>query len=515
MGIDELLNELNEKKRKIKEAGGDEAIKKQHEKGSLTAWERIEYLVDEGSFVEFDEFVKTRSTYFGLDKVFAPRDAIITGIATINGRRVALYAQDFTVLGGSLGEMHALKIVKMQELAMKLGIPIIGLNDSGGARIQEGVDSLFGYGEIFYRNTKASGVIPQIAVNMGPTAGGAVYSPAIMDFIIMTEKAFMYITGPNVVKAVTGEEITHEGLGGGLVHNQKSGVAHFLARDDKEALDTLKKLLSYIPDNYLQDPPYFETDDPIDRMEESLRDVIPTDPTKSYDVMDIILKVVDNGEFLEVHKYFAPNIVVGFGRIGGMSVGIVANQAKYMAGVLDINSSDKAARFVRFCDAFNIPIITFTDCPGYLPGVAQEHGGVIRHGAKLLFAYSEATVPKVTIILRKAYGGAYIAMSSRHLGADVVYAYPTAEIAVMGAEGAAEIIFRKEIQSAENKEEMRKLKIKEFRDMFANPYRAAERGYVDDVIDPKETRYKIAKALMFLRTKSVELPHKKHGNIPL
>lgn len=515
MGIDELLNELNEKKKKIKEAGGDEAIKKQHEKGSMTAWERIEYLVDEGSFVEFDEFVKTRSTYFGLDKVFAPRDGVITGIATVNGRRIALFAQDFTVLGGSLGEMHALKIVKMQELAMKLGIPIVGLNDSGGARIQEGVDSLFGYGEIFYRNTKASGVIPQISVNMGPTAGGAVYSPAIMDFVIMTEKAFMYITGPNVVKAVTGEEITHEGLGGGLVHNQKSGVAHFLAVDDKEALDTLKKLLSYIPDNYLQDPPYVDTGDPIDRKDDSLRDVVPTDPAKSYNVLDIILKIVDNGEFLEVHKYFAPNIVVGFARIGGQSVGIVANQAKFMAGVLDINSSDKAARFVRFCDAFNIPIVTFTDCPGYLPGVAQEHGGVIRHGAKLLFAYSEATVPKVTVILRKAYGGAYIAMSSRHLGADVVYAYPTAEIAVMGAEGAAEIIFRKEIQSAENKEEMRKIKIKEFRDMFANPYRAAERGYIDDVIDPAETREKVAKALIFLRTKSVEPPHKKHGNIPL
>lgn len=515
MGIDELLNELNEKKEKIKEGGGKEAIQKQHEKGSLTAWERIEYLVDEGSFIEFDEFVKTRSTYFGLDKVFAPKDGVITGIATINGRRIALYAQDFTTLGGSLGEMHALKIVKMQDLAMKLGIPIVGLNDSGGARIQEGVDSLFGYGEIFYRNTKASGVIPQIAVNMGPTAGGAVYSPAIMDFIIMTEKAFMYITGPNVVKAVTGEEISHEGLGGGLVHNQKSGNAHFLASDDKEALDILKKLLSYIPDNYLQDPPIVETDDPIDRIDESLRNVVPDDPSKPYDVMDIIRKVVDNGEFLEVHKYFAPNIVVGFGRIAGRSVGIVANQAKYLAGVLDINSSDKGARFVRFCDAFNIPIITFTDCPGYLPGVNQEHGGVIRHGAKLLFAYSEATVPKITIILRKAYGGAYIAMSSRHLGADVVYAYPTAEIAVMGAEGAAEIIFRKEIQSAPDKEEMRKLKIKEFRDQFANPYRAAERGYVDDVIDPAETRLKIAKALLFLRSKSVESPAKKHGNIPL
>lgn len=515
MGIDELLNELNEKKKKIGEAGGKEAIEKHHQKGNLTAWERIEYLVDEGSFVEFDQFVKTRSTYFGLDKTFAPRDAIITGLATINGRRVALYAQDFTVLGGSLGEMHALKIVKMQEFALKLGIPIIGLNDSGGARIQEGIDSLFGYGEIFYRNTKASGVVPQIAVNMGPTAGGAVYSPAIMDFVIMTEKAFMYITGPNVVKTVTGEEISHEGLGGGLVHNQKSGVAHFLASDDKEALDTLKKLLSYIPDNYLQDPPIFDTNDPIEREDESLRYIVPDDPSKPYDVKDIILKVVDNGEFLEVHKYFAPNVVVGFARIGGRSVGIVANQAKYLAGVLDINSSDKVARFVRFCDAFNIPLVTFQDCPGFLPGVGQEHGGVIRHGAKVLFAYSEATVPKVTIILRKAYGGAYIAMSSRHLGADIVYAYPTAEIAVMGAEGAAEIIFRKEIQKAEDKEKVRQEKIKEFRDIFANPYRAAERGYIEDVIDPKETRIRIAQALIFLRSKSVDSPAKKHGNIPL
>ncbi|MGQ9845051.1 MAG: acyl-CoA carboxylase subunit beta [Caldisericia bacterium] len=515
MGIDELLNELNEQKQKISEAGGKEAIEKHHQKGNLTAWERIEYLVDEGSFVEFDQFVKTRSTYFGLDKTFAPRDAIITGLATINGRRVALYAQDFTVLGGSLGEMHALKIVKMQEFAMKLGIPIIGLNDSGGARIQEGIDSLFGYGEIFYRNTKASGVVPQIAVNMGPTAGGAVYSPAIMDFVIMTEKAFMYITGPNVVKAVTGEEISHEDLGGGLVHNQKSGVAHFLASDDKEALDTLKKLLSYIPDNYLQDPPIFDTNDPIEREDESLRYIVPDDPSKPYDVKDIILKVVDNGEFLEVHKYFAPNVVVGFARIGGRSVGIVANQAKYLAGVLDINSSDKVARFVRFCDAFNIPLVTFQDCPGFLPGVGQEHGGVIRHGAKVLFAYSEATVPKITIILRKAYGGAYIAMSSRHLGADIVYAYPTAEIAVMGAEGAAEIIFRKEIQKAEDKEKIRQEKIKEFRDIFANPYRAAERGYIEDVIDPKETRFRIAQALIFLRSKSVDSPAKKHGNIPL
>ncbi|HDH63216.1 MAG TPA: methylmalonyl-CoA carboxyltransferase, partial [Firmicutes bacterium] len=413
------------------------------------------------------------------------------------------------------GEMHALKIAKMQDLAMKLGIPFIGMNDSGGARIQEGVDSLFGYGEIFIRNTKASGVIPQISINMGPTAGGAVYSPAITDFIIMTEKATMFITGPNVVKAVTGEEISQEELGGGLVHNQKSGNAHFLAKNDEDAIEITKKLLSYIPDNYLQEPAIVETGDPIDRADDELRDIVPTDPSKSYDVKDIIRRVVDNGEFLEVHALYAPNIVVGFARIGGRSVGIVANQAKYLAGVLDINSSDKAARFVRFCDAFNIPLVTFTDTPGFLPGVNQEHGGIIRHGAKLLYAFSEATVPKVTVILRKAYGGAYIAMCSRHLGADVVYAYPTAEIAVMGAEGAAQIIFRKEIKAAENPEEMRKKKIEEFREMFSNPYRAAERGYIDDVIDPKFTRKKIAEALELLRSKSESLPEKKHGNIPL
>ena len=511
----DLLKELEEKRKKIEEGGGPEKVEKQHKKGKLTAWERIELLADPGSFTEFGEFVKTRSIYFGLDKMFIPRDGIITGVATVNGRRVALYAQDFTTLGGSLGEMHALKIAKMQDLAMKLGIPFIGMNDSGGARIQEGVDSLFGYGEIFIRNTKASGVIPQISVNMGPTAGGAVYSPAITDFIIMTEKATMYITGPNVVKAVTGEEISHEGLGGGLVHNQRSGNAHFLAKTDEDAIEITKRLLSYIPDNYLQEPAVVETDDPIDRADDELRDIVPTDPSKSYDVKDIIRRVVDNGEFLEVHALYAPNIVVGFARIGGRSVGIVANQAKYLAGVLDINASDKAARFVRFCDAFNIPLVTFTDTPGYLPGVNQEHGGVIRHGAKLLYAYSEATVPKITIILRKAYGGAYIAMCSRHLGADVVYAYPTAEIAVMGAEGAAEIIFRKDIKAAKNPEETRKEKIKEFRDMFANPYRAAERGYIDDVIDPKFTRKKIADALDFLRSKSESLPEKKHGNIPL
>ncbi len=515
MKKNELIIELEEKKAALKEGGGEKAIEKQHAKGKLTARERIELLFDQGSFQEFDLFIKTRSTYFGLDKKDIAADGIITGTGHINGRRVALYAQDFTVIGGSLGEMHALKIAKMQDLAMKLGIPIIGMNDSGGARIQEGIDSLYGYGEVFIRNTRASGVIPQITIIMGPTAGGAVYSPSIMDFVIMTEKSTMYITGPDVVKAVTGEQVGHEELGGGLVHNTKSGVAHFLAKDDKEAIGVLKKLLTFLPDNYLQEPEVLDSEDPVNREEISLREMVPADPSKSYDTKEIIKTVVDNGDFLEVHSLYAKNAVVGFARIGGRVVGIVANQTRYIAGVLDINASDKIARFVRFCDAFNIPLVTFVDTPGYLPGIDQEHGGVIRHGAKVLYAYSEATVPKITVILRKAYGGAYIAMCSRHLGADVVFAYPQAEIAVMGAAGAANIIFRTEIKSAENPEALRQEKIKEYRKQFANPYRAAERGYVDDIIDPKDTRVVIAKALEFLRTKNEEPVQKKHGNIPL
>jgi acetyl-CoA carboxylase carboxyltransferase component len=513
MDAETRLRELERKHQESSSGGGEEKVARQHQQGKLTAWERIQRLTDEGSFLELDEFVRCRSGCFGLDRQAIPRDGVITGVGTIGGRRVALYSQDFTVLGGSLGEMHAQKIVKVMDLAVKLGIPFIGLNDSGGARIQEGIDSLYGYGEIFYRNTRASGVIPQIAVNLGPTAGGAVYSPAIMDFVIMSEQATMYITGPNVVKAVMGEEVSHGELGGGAVHNRQSGVAHFLAESDEAAIQTARRLLSYLPDNYLHEPPRREgaalaADPP-------LRAALPADPGKTYDVHSIIERIVDGGDFLEVQALFAQNIVVGFGRIGGRAVGLIANQARHLAGVLDINSADKAARFVRFCDSFNIPLLTLTDCPGYLPGIQQEHGGVIRHGAKLLFAYSEATVPKVTLILRKAYGGAYIAMCSRHLGADMVFAYPGAEIAVMGAEGAAEIIFKKEIAAAADPEAARKEKIREYHEQFSNPYRAAERGYVDAVIDPADTRPTIARAFELLRSKSESPPEKRHGNIPL
>jgi len=513
MDTETRLRELERKRRELSLGGGEEKIAKQHQQGKLTAWERIRMLTDEGSFLEFDEFVRCRSSYFGLDRQSIPKDGVITGVGTVGGRRVALYSQDFTVLGGSLGEMHARKIVKVMDLAMKLGIPFVGLNDSGGARIQEGIDSLYGYGEIFIRNTRASGVIPQIAVNLGPTAGGAVYSPAIMDFVIMSQTATMYITGPNVVKTVMGEEVSHEELGGGEVHNRRSGVAHFLAESDEAAIQTARRLLSYLPDNYLQEPPRTEGQAPA--ADPALREAIPADPTKAYDVHAVIERIVDGGEFLEVQRLFAQNIVVGFGRIAGRVVGLIANQARFLAGVLDINSADKAARFVRFCDCFNIPLLTLTDCPGYLPGTQQEHGGVIRHGAKLLFAYSEATVPKVTLILRKAYGGAYIAMCSRHLGADMVFAYPTAEIAVMGAEGAAEVIFKKEISSAADPNAARREKIREYEEQFSNPYRAAERGYVDAVIDPADTRPTIARALELLRSKSESPPEKRHGNIPL
>ncbi len=507
---------LEEKRKKAFQGGGEERIKKQHEKGKLTARERIEKLLDPGTFMEIGMFAQSRATEFGMDKKRYLGDGVVTGYGTINGRLVFVYAQDFTVLGGSLGETHAEKICRIMDLAMENGAPVIGLNDSGGARIQEGVDSLKGYGEIFFRNTIASGVIPQISVIMGPCAGGAVYSPAIMDFVIMVDKtAHMFITGPQVIKAVTGEEIDFESLGGAMVHNQRSGNAHLIARNDEEALNLVKILLSYIPSNNMEDPPEIPANDPPDRMDYSLDTVVPQDPKRAYDVRDVITRVMDKGTFFELHPYFAPNIVIGFARLNGKSVGIVANQPKVLAGALDINASDKAARFVRFCDAFNIPIITFMDVPGYLPGVSQEHGGIIRHGAKLLYAYSEATVPKITVILRKAYGGSYIAMGSKHLRADVVYGWPTAEIAVMGPEGAVNIVFRKEISAAENPEKRRMELVKEYRDKFANPYVAASRLYVDEVIYPHETRPRLIQALNMLENKKEERPMKKHGNIPL
>ncbi|WP_407918642.1 acyl-CoA carboxylase subunit beta [Fervidobacterium changbaicum] len=512
--MEELIQQLKSIEAEVEQGGGQDKIEKQHAEGKLTARERLQLLFDEGTFEEIDKFVKHRNTMFGLDKMKLPADGVVTGIGKVNGRPVAAFSQDFTVMGGSLGEMHAKKIMKVMDLALKMGIPLVGINDSGGARIQEGVDSLYGYGEIFFRNTIASGVIPQITVIAGPCAGGAVYSPAITDFVVMVDKtAQMFITGPNVIKAVTGEDISKEDLGGAFVHNTKSGNAHFLASDDKQAIEMVKKLISYIPQNNMEEPP-FEGEVTVPNSSD-IHTIVPVDPKKGFDVRDVIKKVVDEGTFFEVHEHFAKNIVVGFARINGRSVGIVANQPNYLAGVLDIDSSDKAARFIRFLDAFNIPIITFVDTPGYLPGTKQEHGGIIRHGAKLLYAYSEATVPKITIILRKAYGGAYIAMGSKHLGADFVAAWPTAEIAVMGPDGAANIIFKKEIDSSENPEETRKQKIEEYRQLFANPYVAASRGYIDAVIDPAETRTWIEKALEYSATKVESRPRKKHGNIPL
>jgi acetyl-CoA carboxylase carboxyltransferase component len=515
MHMEELIRKLRELEQKVEFGGGQDKIEKQHAQGKLTARERLALLLDEGSFMEIDKFVKHRATTFGLDKEELPCDGVVTGIGKINGRLVAVFSQDFTVMGGSLGEMHAKKIMKLMDLAMELGIPLIGINDSGGARIQEGVDSLFGYGGIFYRNTLASGVIPQITLIAGPCAGGAVYSPAITDFVVMIDKtAKMFITGPNVIKAVTGEDISQEDLGGAYVHNSKSGNAHFLASSEEEAMQLIKKLLSYIPQNNLEEPDFVPGDYSLS-MSEEINSIVPVEPTKSYDVRKVIEMVVDEDSFFEVHKNYARNIVVGFARIAGMSVGIVANQPSVLAGSLDIDSSDKAARFIRFLDCFNIPIVTFVDTPGYLPGVQQEHGGIIRHGAKLLFAYSEATVPKITVILRKAYGGAYIAMGSKHLGADMVAAWPTAEIAVMGPDGAANIIFRREIESAPNPEEKRKELVQLYREMFANPYVAASRGYIDAVIEPVKTREWVARALEICRTKVQSLPKKKHDNIPL
>ncbi len=511
----EKLEDYNKRLQKLYECGGKDKIDKQHSNGKLTARERIEYLVDEGSFEEVDIFVKHRSTNFDLDKKQFPYDGVVTGFGKVNGKKIAIFSQDFTVQGGSLGEMHAKKIIKIQDLAMKYGMPIVGINDSGGARIQEGVDALYGYGGIFYRNTLASGVVPQITVISGPCAGGAVYSPAITDFTIMVDKTSqMFITGPKVIKSVTNEDVDGESLGGASVHNAKSGVAHLKASDDKQAMEYVKKLLSYIPSNNLETVPDDDGDFSFE-IDKKIYDLVSPDPKKAYDIKDLIEIIFDDGTFFEIQPDYAKNIVVGFARISGKSVGIIANQPKQLAGSLDINASDKASRFIRFCDAFNIPIITFVDTPGYLPGVGQEHDGIIRHGAKLLFAYSESTVPKVTVIIRKAYGGAYIAMASQHLGSDFVFAWPTAEIAVMGPDGAANIIFSKDIESSKEPEITRKEKIEEYKKQFANPYEAAAKGYIEDVIDPATTRAKIVKALDISMTKAEPRPAKKHGNIPL
>jgi len=516
LSIDELMKNLREREEKVKAGGGEKRVKAQHEKGKLTARERIDLLLDKDSFVELDLLVEHRCSNFGMDKVEAPGEGVVTGYGTINERLIYVFAQDFTVIGGSLGEMHAKKICKVLDMAMKMGAPCIGINDSGGARIQEGVDSLSGYGQLFYRNTIASGVIPQISIIVGPAAGGAVYSPAIMDFVFMVKNVgIMHITGPDVIKAVTGEVITSEKLGGAMTHNRKSGVAHFAAENEQEVYQMVRKMMGYLPSNNMETAPSIECKDDPNRMEEALLNIVPTDPNKPYEMKDVIRYIVDEGDFFESHPYFATNILTGFARLNGQSIGIIANQPKVLAGCLDIDASDKSARFVRFCDAFNIPILTFVDVPGFLPGSAQEYGGIIRHGAKLLYAYSEATVPKITLIVRKSYGGAYLAMCSRDLGADQVIAWPTAEIAVMGSQGAANIIFRKEIAKADNPEKVRQEKIDEFQLKFSNPYEAAKRGYVDMVIDPRETRPRLITTFEMLSTKRETRPAKKHGNFPV
>ncbi|MDT3696811.1 MAG: acyl-CoA carboxylase subunit beta [Ignavibacterium sp.] len=510
------LYELSQKKEDAKLGGGEQKIKSQHDKGKLTARERIELLVDEGSFEEIGMFVKHRTKDFGLDKQNYPGDGVVTGFAKISGRPVALFSQDFTVFGGSLSETHAEKIVKIMKLAMKAGIPIIGLNDSGGARIQEGVNSLGGYADIFLLNTLASGVVPQISVILGPCAGGAVYSPAITDFIFMTRKtSHMFVTGPNVVKTVTHEDVTFEELGGADTHSQKSGVAHFVYDNEIETLLNVRKLLSFIPSNFKEKPIQVEFNFGLSAENDKLKHILPDNPNKPYDMKEVILNIVDEESFFEVHKNYAENIICGFARLGGMSVGIVANQPQVLAGVLDINASVKSARFVRFCDAFNIPLLVLVDVPGFLPGTEQEWNGIIRHGAKLLFAFSEATVPKVTLIIRKAYGGAYDVMNSKHIRGDYNFAWPTAEIAVMGPKGAVEIIFKKEIESSANPEQELELKLNEYIEKFANPYIAAERGFLDDIIDPEETKKILINAFDLLRNKVDNNPRKKHNNIPL
>jgi len=515
MSMQENLKKLREMRQKALEGGGEARVAKQHEKGKLTARERIDFLLDKDSFEEFDMFVTHRSRDFGLDKKKYLGDGVVTGYGTIDGRLVYVFSQDFTVLGGSLSETFAMKICKVMDMAMKMGAPVIGLNDSGGARIQEGIMSLAGYADIFQRNVEASGVVPQISAILGPCAGGAVYSPALTDFIIMAEEtSYMFITGPKVVKTVTNENVTEEQLGGAMVHASKSGVAQFSAENEEEALGIIRKLISYLPQNNLEEAPLVSTHDPINRVDEELASIIPDSTNQPYDMKDIIYRIVDDEEFLEVSRHFAPNMITGFARFNGRSVGIVANQPSYLAGVLDINASKKAARFVRFCDAFNIPILTLVDVPGFLPGTAQEYRGIISEGAKLIYAFAEATVPKVTIITRKAYGGAYDVMSSKHLRGDVNYAWPTAEIAVMGAEGAVQILYRKELEDDSDGHRMNEL-VEEYREKFSNPFVAASRGFVDDVIDPKNTRFRIIRAFESLLTKKLTNPLKKHGNIPL
>lgn len=519
MAFESKIKELLDKRSEARIGGGQKRMDKQHEQGKLTARERIALLLDEGSFEEFDMFLTHRCTNFDMQKQLFLGDGVVTGYGTINGRLVYVFAQDFTVNAGSLSETMSLKICKVMDQAMKVGAPVIGLNDSGGARIQEGCNSLAGFAEIFERNIMASGVIPQISVIFGPCAGGSVYSPALTDFIMMSkENSYMFLTGPKVVKTVTGEDVTTDKLGGALVHATKSGVAHFVGETEEATLDMVKELLSYIPSNNFENAPFVPTDDPVDRKEDMLNSIVPENPNQPYNVKDIIGAIVDEGRFMEVHAKFAPNLVVGFARMGGMTVGVVANQPQSMAGVLDSNASRKGARFVRFCDAFNIPLVTLVDVPGFLPGTGQEYNGVIVHGAKMLFAYGEATVPKVTVTLRKSYGGAHIVMSCKQLRSDINYAWPSAQIAVMGASGATEVLYGrqlKEITDPEEKEKFMAEKEKEYNDQFANPYNAAKYGYIDDVIEPRNTRFRVIRALRALANKKDAMPVKKHSNIPL
>lgn len=519
MSNQDKIKQLIDLRAEAKLGGGAKRIESQHAKGKLTARERIDLFLDEGSFEEFDMFVTHRCTNFGMEKTKFLSDGVVTGRGTVDGRTVFIFSQDFTVFGGSLSETYAQKICKVMDMAMKVGAPCIGINDSGGARIQEGVTALAGYAEIFQRNIMASGVIPQISAIFGPCAGGAVYSPALTDFIVMSkDTSYMFVTGPKVVKTVTGEVVTDDQLGGAIVHGTKSGVTHFVSDSEEEGLLLIRKLLSYLPQNNLEDPPIALCEDPIDRLDDRLNDIIPENPNKPYDVKDVIHSIVDYGEFMEVHRNYAQNIVVGFARFNGMPVGLIANQPAYLAGVLDINASRKAARFVRFCDAFNIPLVTLEDVPGFLPGTAQEYGGIIIHGAKLLFAYGEATVPKITIILRKAYGGAYCVMSSKHLRGDLNYAWPQAEIAVMGPKGAIEVLQNKKIAGLPDDEARAAFIGKseaEYKEEFANPYNAARYGYIDDVIEPRNTRFRIIRALQSLATKKDTMPAKKHSNLPL